>query len=126
MATVTIRNLPDEVRDRMRVEAAKNGRSMEEEARQYLSQGYAHRLSLGELRKKLDALNAEHFEPPNAKMLMSEALLADRRLEVLRDEELISLEELLDWQKRVDARSVSLDEVETFFRSKQSWPHKKS
>ena len=33
MATLTIRNLPDEVRDRLRVAAAKNGRSMEAEAR---------------------------------------------------------------------------------------------
>jgi len=33
MATLTIRNLPDEVRDRLRVRAAENGRSMEAEAR---------------------------------------------------------------------------------------------
>lgn len=36
MATLTIRNLPDEVRDRLRVRAAQNGRSMEAEARDTL------------------------------------------------------------------------------------------
>jgi plasmid stability protein len=36
MATLTIRNLPDEVRDRLRVRAAQNGRSMEAEARELL------------------------------------------------------------------------------------------
>jgi plasmid stability protein len=36
MATLTIRNLPDEVRDRLRVRAAQNGRSMEAEAREML------------------------------------------------------------------------------------------
>ncbi len=38
MATLTIRNLPDRVRDRLRVRAAENGRSMEAEARTLLEQ----------------------------------------------------------------------------------------
>jgi len=33
MASITIRNLDDEVKDRLRMRAAENGRSMEEEAR---------------------------------------------------------------------------------------------
>ena len=33
MASITIRNLDDEVKTRLRVRAAKNGRSMEEEVR---------------------------------------------------------------------------------------------
>jgi antitoxin FitA len=33
VATLTIRNLDDEVRDQLRVRAARHGRSMEEEAR---------------------------------------------------------------------------------------------
>lgn len=37
MATLTIRNLPDEVRDKLRVRAAQNGRSMEAEARDVLA-----------------------------------------------------------------------------------------
>ena len=36
MASITIRNLDDEVKTRLRVRAAGNGRSMEEEARRIL------------------------------------------------------------------------------------------
>ena len=38
MATLTIRNLDDAVRDRLRQRAAENGHSMEEEVRQILRQ----------------------------------------------------------------------------------------
>lgn len=41
MATLTIRNLPDDVRDRLRVRAAENGRSMEAEARDALASSVA-------------------------------------------------------------------------------------
>ncbi len=37
MATLTIRNLPDDVRDALRVRAAKHGRSMEAEVREMLA-----------------------------------------------------------------------------------------
>ena len=40
MATLTIRNFPDEIRDRLRIAAAKNGRSMEAEARLTLVQKF--------------------------------------------------------------------------------------
>lgn len=36
MASITIRNLDDEVKRRLRVRAAEHGRSMEEEAREIL------------------------------------------------------------------------------------------
>lgn len=36
MAAITIRNLDDEVKSRLRLQAAQHGRSMEEEARQIL------------------------------------------------------------------------------------------
>ena len=36
MATLTIRNLDDRLKSRLRIQAAKRGRSMEEEARQIL------------------------------------------------------------------------------------------
>jgi antitoxin FitA len=38
MASITIRNLDDEVKRRLRVRAAEHGRSMEEEAREILRQ----------------------------------------------------------------------------------------
>jgi len=37
MAVLTIRNLPDEVRDRLRLRAAQSGRSMEAEVRDILA-----------------------------------------------------------------------------------------
>lgn len=42
MATLTIRNLPDDVRDRLRMRAAAHGRSMEAEARDLLKRAVAH------------------------------------------------------------------------------------
>ena len=39
MASITIRNLDDSVKQRLRVRAAKHGRSMEEEARRILTAG---------------------------------------------------------------------------------------
>jgi plasmid stability protein len=38
MASITIRNLDDDLKRRLRVRAAENGRSMEEEARELLRQ----------------------------------------------------------------------------------------
>lgn len=37
MATITVRNVPDNIRDRIRVTAAQNGRSMEAEVRKTLT-----------------------------------------------------------------------------------------
>ena len=39
MASITIRNLDDEVRTRLRVRAAEHNRSMEEEVARHLAQG---------------------------------------------------------------------------------------
>ena len=122
MATLTIRNLADEVRDRMRVEAAKNGRSMEEEARQFLSQGYAPKLSLDELRSKLDAMAAgDPPLPPNAKMDRTDAFLAAKRIDRLFDEGLIPLAERNAWNERIDCYAVSLAEVQAFFDKMWPW-----
>jgi phosphopantothenoylcysteine decarboxylase / phosphopantothenate---cysteine ligase len=41
MANITIRNLPDDVKEALRVSAAANGHSMEEEARNLLKGGRA-------------------------------------------------------------------------------------
>ncbi len=124
MATITVRNLADDVRDRMRIEAAKNGRSMEEEARQYLSQGYAPKRPLKDILRDVLDWNAKHPEPANAKMLTSEAHVADSRIDVLFEEGVISLEEKLGWQVRIDARSVTPAEVEAFFHSRWPWSDK--
>ncbi len=46
MATVTIRNLPDDMIQRLKERAKRNGRSMEQEAREILSQRLAARSEL--------------------------------------------------------------------------------
>jgi len=46
MATITIRNLPDEVVARLKDKAACNGRSMEEEVRLLLRERYASRAEI--------------------------------------------------------------------------------
>ena len=125
MATITVRNLPDEVRDRMRVEAARNGRSMEEEARQFLSQGYRPRLTPEEARKALDELNAKLPPlPAGAKMDGTDAFLANKRIELLFEEGLIPLAEKNAWDARIDRYEVSLAEVQMFFDRLWPWTPK--
>lgn len=59
MATLTIRQLDDDVKEKLRVRAAKAGRSMEEEAREILSEAVgAKRYATG---KELYALSRELF-----------------------------------------------------------------
>ena len=43
MATLTIRNLPDDLIDRVKASAARHGLSMEQELRDLLQSRYAHR-----------------------------------------------------------------------------------
>lgn len=99
MATLTIRNVPDEVRDALRVRAAKNGRSMEAELQAMLKASLeatpvsrpelkqktpdaAQLAHLAEatrrLRDKLRANWADHFDP-------LQELLDQRRTEAKRE-----------------------------------------
>lgn len=59
MATLTIRNLPDEVRDALRTRAAERGRSMEAEARELLARAVAGRTSTVELSPRQRMENAQ-------------------------------------------------------------------
>jgi plasmid stability protein len=88
MATLTIRKLPDDVRDALRLRAARNGRSMEAEVREMLARELTPKAS-GEDRLKfdaaLDAAQADFaaFRLPD--LLASDELIAERRLEAWRD-----------------------------------------
>ena len=56
MPTLTIRNLPDELVDRLKKTAASHGRSMEQEVRLLLQTRYAERSELlGKVRDRWDA-----------------------------------------------------------------------
>ena len=82
MATITIRNLPDEVRDKLRVAAAKNGRSMEAEARTVLTERFTsqgQKPSLETIRERVRAAQAAlapHL--PKGRSLVDE-FLAERK-----------------------------------------------
>ena len=61
MASITIRNLDDEVKTQLRVRAAGNGHSMEEEARQILRDAVRRRPSS----RNLASIVRSHFGPAN-------------------------------------------------------------
>jgi len=125
MATLTIRNLPEEVHDRLRREAAANRRSMEEEARRALAERYRPRLPPEEIMKRVEELRAKSPPlPPDAKMKLSESVIAGRRIETLYEEGLISVDERKAWDDRIRRLAVSLAEIESFFKTK--WPWKPS
>ncbi|HWA90549.1 MAG TPA: hypothetical protein VG889_10965 [Rhizomicrobium sp.] len=63
MASITIRNLDDKVKKDLRRQAAENGRSMEEEAREILGAGVRKRMGRGETGADLfDRIHAR-FKP---------------------------------------------------------------
>ena len=61
MASITIRNLDDEVKTQLRVRAAGKGHSMEEEARQILRDAVGRRPSSS----NLASIARSHFGPAN-------------------------------------------------------------
>lgn len=88
MATLTIRNLPDKVRDELRVRAARKGRSMEAEARHVIAEA----MGKGEPTDKQAEWKAsireaqEAFAPyRNPDVSAVDELIADRRLEAWRE-----------------------------------------
>ena len=126
MATLTIRNLPDEVRDQLRRAASERGRSMEEEARQALAQRYCKQVSVEEVIRRLSQIAPEPRKVDRTGMAASELIIADRRLESLVESGLISRKEKADWDRRIDDDKVSLAEVEQFVTKKHNWQAKKS
>ncbi len=68
MASITIRNLDDDVKTRLRVRAADNGRSMEEEARLILGKAVepkmAHRNLASAIRARITLLGGVDLELP--------------------------------------------------------------
>lgn len=88
MATLTIRDLPDEVRDKLRVRAAQNRRSMEAEVRSVLSGSVGLQGNV-ERQNNWDAAvreAQEAFTPyRNPVVSVVDELIADRRLEAWRE-----------------------------------------
>lgn len=72
MASMTIRNIDDTLKSRLRIRAAEHGRSMEEEARHILRSALANAGSDGEslvasIRRKVERVGGAELElPPRA------------------------------------------------------------
>jgi plasmid stability protein len=100
MATLTIRNLPDEVRDRLRLAAAENGRSMEAEARAALAGLFG---CADEREFDVDAITDEvqaAFAPYRSKQgSIVDELIAERRVEAWQE----TLEALHDLRRETRA-----------------------
>jgi plasmid stability protein len=82
MATLTIRNLPDDVRDQLRIAAAKNGRSMEAEARAVLTRRFAphaQKPDLEAIRERLRRAQAAIVPYLPKDRSLTDEFLADRK-----------------------------------------------
>lgn len=70
MASMTIRNIDDQIKSRLRVQAARNGRSMEDEARDILraalsTEAEANQQSLiGSIRRRIAPLGGVDLDLP--------------------------------------------------------------
>lgn len=83
MATLTIRNLPDAVRDKLRMLAARNRRSMEAEVRARLAESVAeeNRSQSRSVRERVERLQAAFKPYRSAEGSIVDELIADRRIE---------------------------------------------
>ena len=84
MATLNIRNLPDEVHRRLRVRAAEHGRSMEAEARAILAAATATPEPALEKAKRLQEFVDKLYGDRKPKNAVDE-LIAERRREAARE-----------------------------------------
>lgn len=88
MATLTIRNLPDDVRDKLRSRAARKGRSTEAEVRSLLAEavGVEPRTPEPEYRARVACMQAEmrRFVRPGRSLV--DEVIAERRWEAACDE----------------------------------------
>jgi plasmid stability protein len=94
MATLTIRNLPDEVRDKLRLRAAQNGRSTEAEVRSLLTQAVGEEPSSSRpsLRERVARLQAAFAPYRAAEGSVVDELIAERRIEAWKE----NLEDIQD------------------------------
>lgn len=90
MATLTIRDVPDHVRDLLRIRAAGKGRSMEAEVRVVLSDAVGERSETGgraDWMASVRAVQAAFSDLPRSAILASDELVVERRREAARDDD---------------------------------------
>lgn len=83
MATLTIRSLPDEVREKLRLRAARKGRSTEAEVRSLLTEAVAEEGAAPRptVRERVERLQAAFAPYRSAEGSVVDELIAERRIE---------------------------------------------
>ena len=121
MGTLTIRNLPDEVHDQLRLRAAQNRRSVEAEARETLRAGVvavvdpkSRESAWAELAEM--AREFAHREPEGWSVV--DQVIAERRLEGAWEDGRVSDEERSDWLERLRTFKYSPTDLEAFVVSR--------
>lgn len=121
MATVTIRNLSDEVRDALRRRGAAKGRSMEAEARDLLTQAVREKPTREDARAILERFwaNAPAQGPVEPEGWSGvDAFLAEKRIEAAWEAGTITDEERSLWLDRLERFEASPSEAEAFVASR--------
>ena len=121
MATLTIRNLPDEVRDALRRQAAEHRRSMEAEAREVLQAAVARKPKEAERLRAVARLRAMK---PTIKRAFPEGWsqldedIAEGHLEAAWENGFVSSDERRFWAERLERFEVRPADVEVFVKSR--------
>lgn len=122
MATLTIRNLPDPVRDALRRRAAVHNRSMEAEAREVLSAAVGLErdpAAQAQAIAELQALGDEVAARLPAGWSLSDELIAERRLEAAQENGFITSDERQDWLERLSRFEAWPAEVDAFLATRR-------
>ena len=123
MATLTIRNLPDDVRDGLRRQAAVHRRSMEAEARAVLQAAVAPKPSEDDRKAAISRLRAvvplsQRILPEGWSQLDED--VTDGHLEAARENGFISAEEFRTWADRLVRFEVWPADAEAFIAGRVS------
>lgn len=117
MATLTIRNLPDELHDALRRRAAENRRSMEAEVRSVIQAAVAPRPTdeqRAQALQRLQSMRPLFQRPFPAGWSQLEEDLADGHLEGAWENGFVSDDERQTWARRLERFEVWPADVEAF------------
>ena len=123
MATLTIRNLPDDVRDALRRQAAEHRRSMEAEAREVLQAGVAPKPTKQQKAEALARLRAmkplvDRGEPDGWSGV--DEFLAEKHLEAAWDSGGVSDDERRMWLDKLERFEVWPKDIEAFLAERRA------
>lgn len=124
MATLTIRNLPDDVHDALRRRAADHRRSMEAEAREVLALAVAPRprRSPEEIMESFRAMAPPPRPGEPAGWSGVDEFLAEKRLEAAWENDRVTDAERSEWLGRLARFEIQPAELEAFVASRTPAP----